>query len=210
MCAVIGTPLRSVKDGISVATPARTAATKPGRCTSRKARSEMSTAAYSRPAVTAPYATKCFAQAASDSADDRSVPWKPRTLACAMRALSQGSSPGPSAVRPQRGSRDTSSIGAKVIASPSAAPSRAASRAVRSQRASSKMPASASGIGKSVRWPWMMSRPISSGMPSRDFSTASRCISCAGPAPTMFSRLPIVPSMIDCVESPAITGPVTV
>ncbi len=133
MCAVIGTPLRSMKAGISVATPAPSAAAKPGRCTSRKLRSEMSTAAYSRPAVTEPYATKCFAQAASDSADDRSVPWKPRTLARAMRALSQGSSPGPSALRPQRGSRETSSIGAKVIASPSAAPSRAASRAVRSQ-----------------------------------------------------------------------------
>jgi hypothetical protein len=56
----------------------------------------------------------------------------------------------------------------------------------------------------------MMSRPISSGMPSRDCSMASRCISCVGPAPTMFSKLPTVPSTIDCVESPASTGPVTV
>ena len=45
-----------------------------------------------------------------------------------------GSSPGLSAIRPQRGSRATSSIGAKVMVSPSAAASAAAARAVRSHK----------------------------------------------------------------------------
>ena len=63
----------------------------------------------------------------------RSSPWKPRTLASAKRDANQGSSPGPSAIRPQRGSRVTSSIGAKVNAIPSSAASAAATRAVRSQ-----------------------------------------------------------------------------
>ena len=44
-----------------------------------------------------------------------------------------GSSPGPSTPRPQRGSRAISSIGAKVMLTPSQLASRAASRAVSSQ-----------------------------------------------------------------------------
>ena len=92
-----------------------------------------------------------------------------------MRCAEQGSSPGPSTMRPQRGSRATSSIGAKVMASPSAAASTAASRAERLPVAGSKVEASASGIGNMVRWPWTTSKPISSGIPRRDSSTAMRC-----------------------------------
>ena len=47
-------PARSVKAGMMAATPAATAAANGGRCTSCKLRSETSTDAYSRPAVTGP------------------------------------------------------------------------------------------------------------------------------------------------------------
>ncbi len=207
--AVIGMPARSVNAGMIVATPAATAASNGGKWTSCSVRSEMSTEAYSRPAVTGPYAQKCFAHAASESGDDKSWPWKPRILAAAILAASHASSPGPSAVRPQRGSRETSSIGAKVSPSPSCAASLAASRAVSSQASGSNKAASARGIGNRVRCPWMTSSPIRSGMPSREFSTARRCISCVGPGPTRFSRLPMEPFLSDSVESPAMIGPVT-
>src|ERR1700683_2963914 len=77
-----------------------------------------------------------------------------------MRTASHASSPGPSAVRPQRGSRETSSIGAKLIASPSAAASLADSRADSVHASLSNSDASASGIGNMVWWPWMMSRAL--------------------------------------------------
>ena len=62
-----------------------------------------------------------------------------------------GSSPGPSALRPHRGSRDTSSMGANVMARPSAAASRADSLAVSAHVAGSNTEASPNGIGNSVR-----------------------------------------------------------
>ena len=72
--AVMGTPARSLNAGMMATTPAATAAANGGKCTSCNVRSEMSTLAYSRPAVTAPYAQKCLAHAASDSALFRSRP----------------------------------------------------------------------------------------------------------------------------------------
>ena len=62
-------------------------------------------------------------------------------------------------MRPQRGSRATSSIGAKVRATPSCVASSAAARAVFSHRSGENRQASAKGTGKIVRWPWMTSRP---------------------------------------------------
>src|ERR1700746_3322576 len=55
----------------------------------------------------------------------RSAPWKPRVLAAANSDATQGSSPGLSTIRPQRGSRATSTIGANVRLTPSAAASAA-------------------------------------------------------------------------------------
>ena len=58
---------------------------------------------------------------------------------------------------------------------PAAVVSAAAARAVASQSAGSKAPASARGMGKTVRKPWMTSRAKKSGMPRRVSSTAIRC-----------------------------------
>src|SRR2546422_7712480 len=62
-----------------------------------------------------------------------------------------GSSPEPSAMRPQRGSRAISTMGANVQWRPAAAASRAATRAAASTASGSHEAASPSGIGKMVR-----------------------------------------------------------
>ncbi len=61
-----------------------------------------------------PYAAKCLGQARIVFGFERSSPWKPLTCAAAMAAPRYGSSPEPSAMRPQRGSRAISTIGANV------------------------------------------------------------------------------------------------
>ena len=64
---------------------------------------------------------------------------------------SQADSPLPSAIRPQRGSRATSSIGANTQLMPAAAASRAEMRSASRIAARSKLAACPSGIGKMVR-----------------------------------------------------------
>src|ERR1041385_4360808 len=75
-----------------------------------------------------------------------------------------GSSPEPSTMRPQRGSRATSTIGAKVQCTPLADASMAATWADRSAAAGFQLAASASGTGKMVRKPWMTSWANRRGM----------------------------------------------
>ena len=67
-----------------------------------------------------------------------------------QRLAIHASSPGHSAMRPQRGSRQTSSIGANVRWMPARPASSAAAVAVSSHSFGSNAPASASGIGKIV------------------------------------------------------------
>lgn len=62
-----------------------------------------------------------------------------------------GSSPAPSMIRPQRGSRAMSTMGAKVQRTPAEAASAAAMLAARSAAAGSHAAASPSGTGKMVR-----------------------------------------------------------
>src|SRR5207302_3901385 len=77
--------------------------------------------------------------------------WKPRTRAAANWLPRYGSSPEPSAMRPHRGSRHTSTMGAKIQSVPFALASSAASLAARSTSPRSHVHDSASGIGKIVR-----------------------------------------------------------
>ncbi len=98
-----------------------------------------------------------MAQARTASGAAGSSPWKPRTRAAAITAPRYGSSPAPSTMRPQRGSRAMSTIGAKVQCTPAAADSIAATRAARSASSGLKLAASASGTGNVVRKPWMTS-----------------------------------------------------
>ena len=120
-------------------------------------------------------------------------PWKPRTRASAMMRLSSTSSPAPSMPRPQRWSRATSTIGAKFQSIPAAVASTAATRAVRSASSGSKLPASARGIGKTVRKPWITSAAKISGILRRLFSVAITCICRAISAPLPLNTPPIRP-----------------
>ena len=103
------------------------------------------------------------------------APWSPRTFAAPNTPETKASSPKPSQTRPQRASRDRSTMGANVQLTPPDAASAADVRPSDSDTEGSKLHACASGMGKIVRWPWMTSRPISSGMPCADSSTATRC-----------------------------------
>src|SRR6266550_1562943 len=96
-------------------------------------------------------------------------------------------------MRPHRGSRAMSTMGANVQFTPAAAASRAAARAVLSAAAGSHVAASASGIGKIVRYPWITSRPRSNGMWRRDSVTAMRWASRVAWAPARFRNPPIKP-----------------
>ena len=91
-------------------------------------------------------------------------PWKPRTCAAATAAPRYGSSPAPSMIRPQRGSRAMSTIGAKVQWMPTARASRAATDWPRSIVSGSHDAAIAIGTGKIVRSPWITSKPNSIGI----------------------------------------------
>ena len=74
-------------------------------------------------------------------------PGSPRTAATASRPASTGASPKDSATRPQRGSSERSTIGAKVQAMPSTTASAAAMVATSRTRSGSNDAASPSGIG---------------------------------------------------------------
>jgi hypothetical protein len=97
-------------------------------------------------------------------------------------------------MRPQRGSREMSSIGAKVQFTPAAAASSAATRAPCLTRPGFQLAACPSGNGMTVLKPWMTSRPTSNGMPRRLSSTAMRCNSFTSAGSTWLRTEPMRPS----------------
>lgn len=97
-------------------------------------------------------------------------------------------------MRPQRGSWVTSIIGENVQRTPFERVSAADTSASLRATSGSKDAAWASGIGNVVQKPWMTSRPNSSGMPSRDSSTAIRCSALVCAAPWMLSTEPSRPA----------------
>ena len=76
-----------------------------------------------------------------------------------------------------------STIGAKFQSIPEPAASKAATSLVRRVSSGSKLAASATGTGKTVRWPWMMSAAKISGIFIRDSFTATFCMVLAMRAP---------------------------
>ena len=93
-------------------------------------------------------------------------------MAFAIALPKKGSSPAPSATLPQRGSRAISTIGEKVQFNPSAVASNAAILADFSIIPKSQLADSASGIGKAVLYPWIISEPNNMGICSLDSRTA--------------------------------------
>src|SRR6476659_1160049 len=138
-----------------------------------------------------------------------SAPWKPRTRAAAITEPRYGSSPEPSTMRPHRGSRAMSTMGANVQWRPFAAPSAAATRAARSTAAGSQLAASASGVGKIVRNPWITSCANSSGIFARDCSMATRCRFRVTSAPEVPRNDPMRPALMSAVLASGSCGPVT-
>ena len=96
-------------------------------------------------------------------------------------------------MRPQRGSCVTSIIGANVQCTPLERASFADTSPSRLLTSGSKLAAWARGMGKVVQNPWMTSSPNSSGMPSRDSSTAIRCRALLLRAPKMLRTDPSRP-----------------
>ena len=78
-------------------------------------------------------------------------------------------------IRPQRGSRAMSTIGANVQWMPTARASRAATACPCSMVSGSHEAAIAIGTGKMVRSPWITSKPNSAGIPCRFPSRVSFC-----------------------------------
>ena len=99
-----------------------------------------------------------------------------------MRPARYGSSPAPSEMRPQRGSRAMSSIGEKASITPARVASLAEISTARPTSSGSKEQAQPSGMGNTVWKPWITSWQNSSGMCRRLFSTAICCKCRASPA----------------------------
>src|SRR5260370_38711035 len=126
-------------------------------------------------------------------------------MAAASVLPRRGSSPKLSATRPQRGSRAISIIGAKVHRMPSAAASRAACRDACSTSPGSHVAACANGMGKMVLYPWITSRPKSSGMCSRLSIVARRCASARSAGLPAFKNEPHRPARISALM-PSVIG----
>ena len=125
-----------------------------------------------------------------------------------------GSSPFPSDTRPQRGSREMSTIGLNVHEIPSALASTAAIRADSSMAAISQVHDRPSGMGNIVSYPWMTSMPNSNGIPRRDCSTACFCTSRIFSTPFRLNSPPTSPFLILAAISlllacPVVISPVT-
>ena len=115
----------------------------------------------------------------------------PRRAGRRARASRRGTRPPAPSAAPRRGRPS----GVKVQATPSTTASDAASAATSSTRPSSKDAARPSGMGQTVRWPWMTSRPKRTGMPRRLSSTAWRCAASmlAARTPSSRSLPPVAP-----------------
>ena len=125
-----------------------------------------------------------------------------------------GSSPLPSDTRPQRGSREISTIGLKVHEIPSALASTAAMRADSSMAVMSQVQDKPSGIGNIVSYPWITSMPNNNGIPSRESSTACFCTSRIFSTPFRLNNPPTSPFLIFAAMSlllacPVVISPVT-
>ena len=103
------------------------------------------------------------------------VPWNARVMVAEMRDTRYVSSPKPSELRPQRASRVMSTIGAKVMSTPSAAASIADTRPVRVMAFMSQVDARPRLIGNTVRWPWTTSKAKNIGILLR-LCPAASCI----------------------------------
>ena len=135
-------------------------------------------------------------------------------MASAIIAPRNGSSPLPSDTRPQRGSREISTIGLNVHEIPSALASTAAMRADSSIAAISHVQESPRGIGNIVSYPWITSMPNNNGMPRRDSSTACFCTSRIFSTPFRLNSPPtspflILPAMSLLLACPVVISPVT-
>ena len=128
----------------------------------------------------------------------RSSPWRPRTNATPMRATRYGSSPNVSSVRPQRGSRQTSSTGERPWCAPVARICTRTASASASARSGSQVLASPIACGKIVASRAIRPEQISSwtiaGMPSRVSSTRWRWMALASAAACAAARL-LAPEM---------------
>ncbi|CPU65322.1 Uncharacterised protein [Mycobacteroides abscessus] len=94
-----------------------------------------------RPAREPEYPTKCLSVACTPAS------WRPRTYAVPTVPTRYGSSPTHSSTRPQRGSRTTSSTGARPWWTPSVRIDSPTSRAISSTRSGSNDAPHASGVG---------------------------------------------------------------
>ena len=125
-----------------------------------------------------------------------------------MRQPRNGSSPAPSATRPQRGSMAISTIGLYTQLMPCAVASLAAIRAPFSMASRSHEQDCANGMGNTVWLPWITSWPMRSGMPKRLFFTAICCKSLILSCPFTLSTAPSLPSAVSCANGLFITAPV--
>ena len=121
-----------------------------------------------------------------------------------------GSSPEPSDMRPQRASRQMSTIGLNVQQMPSALASLAAIWADFSIAAISQLHERASGIGNTVSYPWITSIPKIKGIFKRLSSTATRCTSRIFSTPLRLKSPPTSPFFIFSATSLLLACPVTI
>ena len=110
-------------------------------------------------------------------------------------------------MRPQRGSREMSSIGAKVQLTPAAAASSAATLAPSRTTSGFQVAAWPSGMRITVLKPWMTSRPFNRGMPSRLSSTAMRCRSFTSAGSTWLITAPMRPRRMASRSASSSAGP---
>ena len=129
-------------------------------------------------------------------------------MALAICPPRKGSSPLPSAMRPQRGSRAMSTIGLNVQQMPLALASMAAIRADCSIADMFQVAAKPKGMGKVVSYPWMTSIPNRSGICRRLSSTATRCTSRILSTPFMLNNPPTLPCLILVAMSLLLASPV--
>ncbi len=193
-----------MKAGITAAPRRRgSRASNGGRCTSRSVRSEMSTERHIRvPPSPGRRRNSAWRRRRAASTAARSGPWKPRTLASAISAPTQGPRPalrrcGP----PARIARNVQHRGEGHRRGPSAAAlaRRLAGGSSPAARGSNSARPRRAAPGRRCGGRGSTSKPIISGMRRRDSSTARRCISRTCLGPYRLSRLPMVPALIASV-----------
>jgi hypothetical protein len=148
---VVGTPPSALNAVMKLAVPACAAASNGGRYGLAQGALETVGAGVVAPALGRAVGAEVLGRGHDRVGRGQSLPWNPRTCAAAIALPRNGSSPAPSTIRPQRGSRATSTIGAKVQCRPAALASAAAMRARARRRPGPTSRPIASGTGKIVR-----------------------------------------------------------